>query len=253
MLRIALSALAFVLLFWLSGRTQVFARTYGNVNFDAPKGWAIQESSSQVVITPPGTKGSNTPLAILVQKGTYHPPVESKLLLQKLVEKLEEGRKIEKRELMQFATDTQTNSSIWGCVSITKRTDGSSLYTLYLLGNPYHQAELIVLAAFDPRAFKTYEPEINNFLKSVSFERDGEIEKIAEQEARKRTEGESRKITSSVLKANSQSKSLLPADRLTPAQRQTRNFVRQQQFNAANQAIMNWGTFNWNSMSRSMF
>lgn len=139
---------------------------YGNVLYRVPNGYYQQQSGDTRLIIPNGQSANNPEVAIGIFSGIGSIPGNLKQILSPIVEKVEAGREVIKRQFERFTKEDGTKIVME--LSVTK-VNGDICYSIYLLANPNGQGELIVLSTSNAAALQKYDQQIKEFFGNVDF------------------------------------------------------------------------------------
>jgi hypothetical protein len=197
-------------------------KQYGNVIYKIPNGYHQQAAGATMVLMPQGQSLNNAEIAFAITPGMDNAPADLQLFLKYVMEQLEAGRDVVKRETSRITSETGMEISTG--VSITKLNE-QTYFSIYILANAGGRGELLAVTATNPEALQKYQQQIEEFFSGVSFAN---------------LSGANQPAMNAHNNGNS-------------AQARQRNQINQQmQRNYTNQIFLNSITNNYNAFSRSI-
>lgn len=217
------------LVIFFSVNENIFAQNtykYGNVIYRIPAGYTQQQGDSTILLTPAGQDADDAEIAFAITEGIGSVPNNLNQVMQVLVNKVEAGRQVVKRETQVQSED---GYQVLSQISVTKV--GRQIYfSIYVLANPGGRGELLVVSTSNPAAIEKYQREIAQFFDGIQF---------------------ANVLDGSAVAQNNRNSNARSSNNTQTRRNNSTNQQSQRNRNNTNQIFLNSITNNYNNLSRS--
>jgi hypothetical protein len=139
---------------------------YGNVCYRIPAGYKEERTNSCLLLVPRGQTFDHADMAFAITPGVAQAPQNLQLLLKLVIDNLEAGRQIIKREIYPITREDGTK--IYMELSVSKNSF-HTFCSLYVVANAGGRGELLAVSSSDPREFLRREQQIKEFFSGIGF------------------------------------------------------------------------------------